>query len=73
MDSFLWVSFGAAILITIILVVGYIISVAIKSTSNRSPNCMEVELNENIVQLRTEMAAIKEELASISKMMKEVG
>ena len=72
MNSFLWVAFGTAILISLILVGGYIAIIAIKPNNNNSDNLAEETLESN-AQLKIELTAINEELASISKMMKEVG
>ena len=72
MDAFLWVVFATIIIIVIIVVAGVIIRTAILVGGSRSFINLADELREDNAYLKAELAAIKENLISIDKMMKEI-
>ena len=72
MDSFLWAAFALIIIVVVVVVIGVIVRTAIIAVNKRSFNELANELKEDNAHLKAELATIKETLASINKMMKEI-
>ena len=72
MDLFLWAAFALIIIVVAIVVIGIIVRTAIMSVNRRSFEELVTELKEDNAHLKAELAAVREDVAAISKILKEV-
>ena len=72
MDAFLWAAFALIIIVVALVVIGVIVRTALMAVNRRSFEELASELREGNTHLKAELAAVKEDVASINKMLKEV-